>query len=534
MASPVVPIGVESGIAPVLVGENGQRVQTFFAAGGGGGGAAPLIFPTIAAMAAFNVDTPATLVQGQQAFVQSNGSTWTLKKGDATSPDGITIVTGTGGEVVKWVRENVGGYQPEALLQSLWIIDRQNVTGLASDENDGKTLATPLLHKAEVYRRWGYTWTPELFQSTAIDYLSPDTDGNDPGLFAPIMMNGTFFIQEPNSLPAPTFTGTLLAVTAKNRAGNAALRSTFTTTTGAVAVNMLLQNATRGNSVCFAQRNTGGGLWQLSQPFTPYAGTGGSPANTEVDTWANGDAIQGFALLNIDLPRVGGQAAELQAGFAGPNHIIFHLNLFDPSPGNFSPCVVDFRAMPLFVESSVARAFVMAGDVVASTASISNCALTGGSRINAQCFVNGGILSGPVVAIQGGFVDLDCIIGTGTGTQFLNAAFSTPGVFFEATLQCDGDTFFGGVCIMYGSGAVNARSGTARYTGAAVTQFPCSGGLQLNGVATGYSSSGPASPKVISNLALTAAALDAAAGVAGFGGYAWGGGASFSENGVQT
>lgn len=541
---PTFPEPDPSGVAQPPPDEDDSREWTAalytIQALGSGGGPVPaaivptLIFPTIAALEAFDVSTGPT-VTGQPAFVQSNGSPWTFQHTpESATVDGITQVPATGVAGAVWTRENISGYLADKLSQAIWVIDPQNVSGHASDENDGFTLLTPLLHKAEVFRQWGYTWSPTLEQSTIIVYLSADTDARDPGLFAPTMATGKFFIQEPNSLPAPSFTGTLLAVTPKNRAANQALRSTFVTATGAMAANLLLVNATRGNSTAFAERNTGAGLWQISQPFMPYPGGGVAPTNTEVDTWANGDAITGYALLHVNLPRIGGQAADLQAGFAGPNHIVFHLNIWDPTPGNFDPCVVDLVSMPLIVESSCSRAFTMLENGVAITGSISNSALTGGVRIEgSSIFVNGGILAGALVGLRQCFVDADTIFSQGSGIQFLNVQLSTPGVFFDANVQADGATFLGGATVVYGSGLFNQRSGNCSYSTGGVAQFPIAGGLRLNGVATGYSNVTVAGLTTVHNLALSPANLDAAAGAAGFGGFAWGGGAAFSQNGLQ-
>jgi hypothetical protein len=104
-----------------LARADGGSILVQPAVGGGGTGSLPLIFPTIAALSAYNADSPALLATGQQAFVQSNGSWWTLRRGDSTDvADGITIATATSATTSVWTRENISGYLPSAINQSAW------------------------------------------------------------------------------------------------------------------------------------------------------------------------------------------------------------------------------------------------------------------------------------------------------------------------------------------------------------------------------------------------------------------------------
>jgi len=113
----------------------------------------------------------------------------------------------------------------------------------------------------------------------------------------------------------------------------------------------------------------------------------------------------------------------------------------------------------------------------------------------------------------------------------------TSSVYVDAgqTLQSQNETFLtGATTALYGPGTVNAR-GSIHYPPPASTALPIANKL-LNGVATGYSNATPA-PGAITvvhgGIALSSATLDAAAGAAGFGGFAWGGGATYTANGVQ-
>src|SRR6266567_5503133 len=67
-----------------------------------------------------------------------------------------------------------------AWTQAAWFVDPLNVTGLASDKNDGTTALTPVLtYNGGVAARWG-TYSPRLRQNTTITFLSRQPDGTDP------------------------------------------------------------------------------------------------------------------------------------------------------------------------------------------------------------------------------------------------------------------------------------------------------------------------------------------------------------------
>jgi hypothetical protein len=531
---------------------DGGSVEVFPGVGGGAaGGALPLIFPTIATMSAYNIDSPVALLQGQQAFVQSNGSWWTLKVPDGVDvADGITIATATGAEVAKWVRENIGGYLPsasEGLAQLTWNIDQSNVTGTASDENPGTALL-PLLTVTEMYRRLGYTWKPRYAGGVAIqvNYLSPTpAGGNDTAKWEPDLVDGSTFTQFA-AQPAATFTGTLNVVTANSTTatpGNA-LESTFTVTSGAITANMLLINATRGNSRAVALRNLGGGNWLLTQPLAPYV-AGTLPSPTNVDTWVSGDAITGFVPTPVDISRVGGSFSAINASVA-PAHVLIGMTLVDKSAVGAGVCLVDLAAFPFFVDCVFVRPIQLRGPLAEQgVATFQGCihtkTLTATQVTSSPAFSN----SASYQFIQAGGSLVGCI-----GTCFnrviahgimKDTVIPTPGagneIFIDTgqQIQLEGQvdaTDANGA--FYGPGTLNVKAQlTCIGTGAKL--FGSLGATLLNGLASGYSSSGPASPKVISLVALTAAAFDAAAGAAGFGGQAFNlTGASIVKAGAQN
>lgn len=504
---------------------------------GGNANAGFLIVPTIAALTAVGATG---LLDGQPAAVESNGSLWSLTT-SSVAVDGITVASsGTAGRV--WQRW--GSYiTAQAQAQTAWFID----PAAGNDESSGATLGSPLKTKAELFRRWGYTWSPELVGiNVVITYLSADLPGtSDEGFFSPYFSHGATLLHTA-PLPAPSFTGTLLAVTPKSRAANQALQTTFTTTSGAMALRLLLVNATRGNSRAFAQRNTAGATWQLSQPMAPYPpGTTGLPANTEVDTWANGDAITGYALVPISLGRQAGIAAALQPGVAGYTHVVYNLNVLDPAGlGAFTEYEVDGNSFPLCVECVIDR-IANNQNVSVLRGQFSNCALAGLLSATGATNVGGGIGSGGP-SVSGGILGYaytnegraillkgDVIVGTslfGADIAMATGVFwDTVGI--QAVLRGNTEN---GAAVNYGTGGLNQVQGTYQFTGLAATAFPTTGGLFVNGVGTAYGRLTAAGATTLFNRALSAAALDAASGLAtGFGGYAEGGGSVFSKAGVQ-
>lgn len=94
--------------------------------------------------------------------------------------------------------------------QAAWFVDPSNVSGLASDANDGLTSITPLFHFAEIYRRWG-TLAPLLPQSTTVTLMSDQVDATDPPMFDDVRCNGfvsTTVASGSNGVLLTSFAGT--------------------------------------------------------------------------------------------------------------------------------------------------------------------------------------------------------------------------------------------------------------------------------------------------------------------------------------
>jgi hypothetical protein len=503
----------------------------------GGGGAVPsavgtTIVPNAAAATALDATTFAV---GTPLVVQSFGAEFSLQPKGTLALDGSTVLASNLAGFV-WLRGPTLIAQ-SAVAQLTWVVDLGNSTGLASDENTGLTAASPLLHKSEIYRRWG-TWQPPLQGgSYSVQYLGADVDSSDPGLFQPFFSRGSSLTHFA-ALPAPSFTGSLLAVVAKNRATNAALKSTFAATTGAIAPNMMLVNATRGNSRAFASRLLGAGQWLISQPFTPWPGAATTPVMAEVDTWANGDAITGYVLPNVNLAQLAGHATVYQPGLAGGNHFATGITIFDPSPP-FSPFIVDGRAAPVIVEAVVTRALEYSGPTAGVVAAIFNAMIVGSSAWRGYngIIVSGGALGGILCQADHLILDQDVILQNGcafnlTDSSLQGGAYneSTPAIELVGNFRQE----VNGICYGPGAGGLNVEQGMLRYASAAVAAFPMVGPLALVSKTTAYSMATAAGVTTVhGGIALTPAALDAAAGAAGFGGLAFAGGASIQRLATQ-
>jgi hypothetical protein len=498
--------------------------------GGGGGGGGVAAATIIAASAGVLSGVPtAGLAVGQPAVVQTFGAEFSLQPQDGMVVDGVTVLTSTTAGLV-WERgDTIIAIQ--AALQTAWFVDP--VAG--NDESSGLNAINAVKHKAEIMRRLG-TWSP-VYDAIAvvITYVTSEpATGHDPGLFAPVLLNGATLIQMA-ALPAPSFTGTILAVTfPKNRAANQALELTFTTTTGAMAANLLLVNATRANSRAVAVR-LAGGSWIISQPQNPTVpiNAGGGATN---DAWAAGDAITGYALVAVDIPLMGGIVSEFAA--VGFSHTLYQLYLLDPEGlGSLNGIHVDGASYPFLLDCHVERALAYNGHEEFG-GSAQGCSFT--QRGSASGTVGAALpftfTSGFIAGIDARAVVFQTDAMFTVASTLKDCTLLTVYVDTGVAMTLEGQTNLLAAQILYGPGSMNVKSGTFVYVGVgtAVASMPIGGGKFLNGTATGYSNATAAGLTTVhGGIALTSANLDAAAGAAGFGGFAWGGGAAIS-NGVQS
>lgn len=516
-----------------LVTEDGDILLVTPAAGGGSG-AEVLIFPTIAAMSAFPAGT---LPAGQPAVIESNGSVWSLQPTSEGS-DGITVATATG-SADKWLRTNENVKLQTYLSQRTWVVDP--VAG--NDEAAGLAPGSALKHYAEIYRRWGNTWEPNLVGVAAflVQSLSTQVDATDPTNFAPFLEAGASF-QQLAPVPAPSFTGTLNSVNAKTHGSSGvfmgnALESTFTTTTGAIVSSMVLVNTTRGNSRAMAVTDLGGGNWLITQPLTPYTPGSGFPASTEVNTWGSGDAIQGFAMVQVDIARVGARAATFDGSF-NPAHLVQDIAIIDGN-GNFGTLFVD-SGFAAFEDCPVGRptqsnAGICVSENCGYPAAFQGDGTRGGGAVSfTGCFVGAGVTQSNITSEGGGSaVFIETILLA--STQLTNCPIESVYVHTGASLTLSGDCrMFGAGSAIYGNGLLNVPEGCFNIEAATGTAGLPVTTVQLNGQTTAYSYQTVAGTTTVRGpVGLTGANLDAAAGPAGFGGFAFAPGAVISLAGVQ-
>ena len=506
----------------------------------------PAIVPNIAALGSL---AAGGFASGTPVIVQSVNALWTYEPASTLATDGITVVAATGGG--NWLRA-VSLAPEQYIAQTVWWVDAQNVETTSSDENTGLTAATALRTKAEISRRWG-TWSPTLNAiAVTVNYLSPDTTSADPGMFAPVFVDGATLTEcgavggVSGGFPAHSFLGTLNVVTPNSPTTNTILQTTVNTASGALAVGMLLVNTTRGNSIAWVA-SISEGIATLSQPMTPYAGSGVYESSA-VNTWAAGDGIAGYVPLAINLAKVAGTATDLGNDFDTASHIVWRIAVFDPLAGDddFDALFVDMAAAPTFAECQVNRDTQIYGPVNVG-AMFGNCAQMGGGVVTAGLGINGGLLiyAGLIQAAleaSGVTFEWNALI-TATTAQAANVIMT--GVEAGLALLSGSTLTLAGACTIstgqiYGNGVLNV-TGTVTYAGLAETRFPVGiaggGGITLNGVGFGYSNStvggGGGLTTTHGGITLTSLHLDAGAGSAGFGGYAYGGGAVLSAAGVQ-
>jgi hypothetical protein len=450
-----------------------------------------------------------------------------------------------------------------ATVQGNIFIDPANSTGNASDSNPG-TASAPFASYAGVVKVWGTT-KPLLNVNTALIWMSNGSALTDPVVFEPYVMgNAAVGIQ--GNTPAVRTSPILAGTVTKSRAlaSNRALSSTYNALTTA---GSLLQNTTHP-SRAWAQRALGANAFQTCQPFVAADGQGVNINPAEVDTWANGDTVQVLSLVNIPLVRFAPTFLDQmnpQGGF-GSGAFLYQCNLVGAGAG--SHCVLDGTGGGIHlqeVSTPVATTIIwLAYDASQLTAGhvATNCFFGGlirtwgnvqffGGAINntngANTSLNtfaGGTTQAPMcfdgdIIIGGGSLSLvygDCVLGF-VFTDIANSSLDIR--YGNAFLQSFG---YGGAAL-YGNAGGNGEvqlHGNSRLVKPAstwvaqVTNVNMVAGISLNGVRTGVSHTG-ATPDVISGgIATTPANLDAAAGVAGFGGNALSqqlGGASTSNAG---
>jgi hypothetical protein len=225
---------------------------------------------------------------------------------------------------------------------------------------------------------------------------------------------------------------------------------------------------------------------------------------------------------------------------AAPGHIYYNLTLLDlAGPGD--PLDIDASAGPAIVECNLQRVYSIHGGR-------NGFGLTYFSNVNAQQFGVSNTASTFGIEIQGGILQggslNSCLITddtiVGTSTSIFGSTAGIGAIFVDqAATQIVTGGLVSITAPLYGRGTLNVgpRS-TVTYpagAGGAVANMPLANGIIFNGVRTAYGNVTSAGNTTVFNRATSAAAMDAASGLAtGFGGFAYVPGVCALTNGTQT
>ena len=426
-----------------------------------------------------------------------------------------------------------------------WFIDPSLGSDGYTGQNSVFTSGTtgPLKTWGELAIRYG-TASPRLRQNTTITFVSSHTDNTDPVYFMPYIENGAqLTLKGAFGSAQQVGAGTLNVVTPKNRNTPQLLTSSFTLSSGAVAVGNVIVNSTH-SSVAWVYQSLGGGVFAISQPMAPVVLPFDINPTAEVDTWTTGDTVTIYQPTAINIVNFTPTIIDWNSTLNNtPN--IYRLNIFDPQllfgTTYFDPVTLGtICLLEMQVQRAACHVFeprqllqprcnnVWYAGGLTNTYSVApaNTAVSSGAY---NLALGGGIISGPN-AFRHGFegisLTLDVIIAgggiiPGTFVQNLGAGaiYIESGVILQISGNCNLRT--APLNIIWGPGTLNVQ-GDARvvYTGGVAT-FVNTGGITLNGLstATAYDLSGD--PGVIHpNRALTAANLDTTVTNGGFGGLA--------------
>jgi len=446
--------------------------------------------------------------------------------------------------------QNPASIVPSSWKVPAWYIDPSNASGCASDSNTG-TSATcgangqgPLLTWRELNAvKWGCLGNPaacpRLLQNTTINFLSSQL-APDPIIFTPTIENKTSTIVQCALGSAQVVaTGTLGAVTSKNRAANQALVSTFVG--GALDVGEFLINTTHP-SRAWTVRDTGAGAWLLTQPLVSVQAPIYQvvfPTLVEVDTWASGDVVTAYAPISLHVSALRPTITDLDDDLTSslylqncgikyaPQYYSPGVNLGNDVVLNESFSLSDIAREPSPTEWSVfVNSFVRAFEV--STSGVSGYAISFGGG-------NGGGVSNPSVTMY----DYDYVFGSSPeGAGVWDIGGIAEGNAVSVYVDQGGELVAiapGGISVsvessgiagIYGPGSVYIESNSyLKYDlgtpAASVLLF--SGGMGIGSSSTACSSavSDGGLATVYCGIPLTATNLDAPAGPTGFGGNAF-------------
>jgi hypothetical protein len=471
-----------------------------------------------------------------------------------------------------------------------WFIDPANQTTCASDANNG-TSATcgaagsgigPLLTVNELnYGRWGCignpTGCPILNQATTITALStePTTMGEaDPFIFRPLIgKQALVTLQGALNATTQIATGTMTLVSSKNRATNTNLVETLV---AGSSKGDLIVNATHP-SRAIVRLQVAGNNYSIDQPMSGTGFATNYPLPVEVDTWAS-DSFTEYRLAGLNIVAIEptyndpGTSASTPSSFTPL--VVTQLTFLNPPAGNnslsgavnavrlngamlvadndFKRHVTSWSAGTepsiRLVDNAYEQLFTIGSTPVPYDSSSPSTSPDGfPNQANIPSIFGG---SGYTSQTQSAHACSNCWVDFDfAATANATVGLVVQGTFLYGCMQLQGSAKLWvsnamvfpmtvGACstngiIWGGSGARVVAEGTSRitYPGATATATFLGVTLLMNGqINTACGHSGASVDVINCGVTLNVANLDAAQGVAGFGGLAFmPGGGAFSS-----
>lgn len=377
---------------------------------------------------------------------------------------------------------------PSEWNTAAWWIDPGNSSGCASDNNTG-TSATcvtgtntgPLLTWGNLQvQKWGCRGNPigcpRLRQNTTITFLSSQSGNTDPIVNLPQLEAGAWEAIVGNLGVAQTLTSTTLAsVTAKNRATPQLLQAAFSGSaldggsyTPAVSQtsSQLIVNTTHP-SRAWLNAQVSGSTYSVSQPLAAIAAGAYASTATEVDTWANSDAVTIYQPVSLNIVRVQPTVADNNASISTAVYLQTFSQL-DPQGAGYDPSYIGSRVV--ITDSMMAGRWVVLDSTSQDgVASLSNGAgwglvnvymgigMIGGPTAiagNAAAFFGGVVAATNASTLPGTVFDFDSIVRGPT------SAYSAGNVFVASGPTC------GGSCWTYAGSSGIAGRGNGEFWGA--------------------------------------------------------------------
>lgn len=231
-------------------------------------GHATLVTTTATGMSALVVTG---MLDGTPCYVTQRDAIFRLVTSTRTTNTWDTFASATAGR--QWHRENLTSLK--SLIQTTYVVDCANSTGVASDDNSGVDAAHPLLSMSELAYRWG---DGVINTFISVSFLSNQLTTDIP--FFRYQLGGSGFVQL-TGVPTTIFTGTITAVATASIAAPTADDNTIScaglavsfTASGGLAKGVIYKKTNGAASYAFALKETVAKTIRVNRPVNA-AGTG--------------------------------------------------------------------------------------------------------------------------------------------------------------------------------------------------------------------------------------------------------------------